>query len=405
MRDAKCRFSPLRTAFLAALPALCALTPEAQATTFTVNDSTDYPAHVAPNAANCAPASATPCKLRDAIAAATSDENPGDDIVFSLATGSTTIVLSSSLYVFPNFDTPITIDGANAAGGGRVTVNGNHVAPVFSVNRPTDSLLASMTIRNLDIQNGLNACASCTTDNGGGIRNYGHLMLDSVTVSGNVAEQFGGGIFNGGAGTLTVVNSTVSGNSGLRGGGIANKANLSVINSTISGNSERGRGALYNNSQGSAVVTNSTITGNTSSLDAFTAFYNLGTVTFTNTVIGDACGGLEDASHWTDGGGNLDSATTCGFSAANSKSNATLNLGPLADNGGPTQTIMPGAGSDAINFTVCTNAPFADQRDYLRPDPASVGLAAPCDSGAVEAGSVPSDRVFANGFGAPPIYQ
>jgi len=53
-----------------------------------------------------------------------------------------------------------------------------------------------------------------------------------------------------------------------------------------------------------------------------------------------------------------------------------------------------------INAIVCTNAPLTDQLDYLRPDPSSVGLATPCDVGAVESGSVLSDS-FAGGFARP----
>jgi hypothetical protein len=65
--------------------------------------------------------------------------------------------------------------------------------------------------------------------------------------------------------------------------------------------------------------------------------------------------------------------------------------------------MLPGLGSAAINAIVCTHAPLTDQRNYLRPDPLSIGLATPCDVGAVEVGSVLSDRIFADGFGPPPI--
>ena len=92
----------------------------------------------------------------------------------------------------------------------------------------------------------------------------------------------GGGIIN--SGTLTLMNSTVSGNHiaafGLvatgTGGGIANSGTLTVTRSTISGNrasgsagdSGEGLGGGIANSGGTLTVTNSTISGNTASAAA-----------------------------------------------------------------------------------------------------------------------------------------
>jgi hypothetical protein len=78
-----------------------------------------------------------------------------------------------------------------------------------------------------------------------------------------------------------------------------------------------------------------------------------------------------------------------------------LNLGSLQNNGGPTPTVLPQAGSAAINAVVCANAPPTDQRGLIRPDPDSAGSATRCDIGAVEVGSIP-DEIFANGFDGTP---
>jgi len=80
-----------------------------------------------------------------------------------------------------------------------------------------------------------------------------------------------------------------------------------------------------------------------------------------------------------------------------------LNLGTLANNGGPTQTMMPQPGSPAINAIACTGGPATDQRGYMRPDPGSTS-ATPCDIGAVEANSI-SDEIFKDGFGPAPSHQ
>lgn len=86
----------------------------------------------------------------------------------------------------------------------------------------------------------------------------------------------------------------------------------------------------------------------------------------------------------TDAGGNPD---------------ANPQLGALAGNGGTTQTLLPGAGSSAIdagNDSVCTAAPVngLDQRGVTRPQGAR------CDIGAVE---VVTDRIFLNGFDGTPV--
>ena len=53
-------------------------------------------------------------------------------------------------------------------------------------------------------------------------------------------------------------------------------------------------------------------------------------------------------------------------------------LGPLAANGGATPTLLPGAGSAAIDALVGVPCPGADQRGLPRPRFAG------CDAGAVE---------------------
>ena len=109
---------------------------------------------------------------------------------------------------------------------------------------------------------------------GGGIFNSGALTVTNSTISGNLASR-GGGICN--SGTLTVINSIISGNSndedsGGAGGGVYNTGTLTVINSTIADNlvvESHGwggfGGGIYNDNYGTATVTNSTISGNSAS--------------------------------------------------------------------------------------------------------------------------------------------
>ena len=95
-------------------------------------------------------------------------------------------------------------------------------------------------------------------------------------------------------------------------------------------------------------------------------------------------------------GYNLSDDTYCGgvFGGTDAL-NATLPFLGLADNGGPTPTMAPGAASDAIDFVPdasCVDA--VDQRGAPRPEGAG------CDAGAFEVGGtpVPFGRIFGDGF-------
>src|SRR5207245_6478552 len=81
---------------------------------------------------------------------------------------------------------------------------------------------------------------------GGGILNsYGTLTVSNSTLSGNSAYNGAGGIRNGG--TLTVSNSTLSRNSaGNSSGGIYNFGTLTVSNSTLTGNTADNGGGTLN---------------------------------------------------------------------------------------------------------------------------------------------------------------
>jgi predicted outer membrane repeat protein len=108
--------------------------------------------------------------------------------------------------------------------------------------------------------------------NGGGISNArstyfqilgaGTLTLRNTTVSGNTGHV-AGGIINGGGGILTIRNSTINGNTAdfTIGGGIVNQYVLDAINSTVSGNSAKTHGGgIYNTNI--AALANVTIANN-----------------------------------------------------------------------------------------------------------------------------------------------
>jgi hypothetical protein len=253
---------------------------------------------------------------------------------------------------------------------------------------------------------------------GGAISNsVGTLTVTNSTFSGNSAGE-GGAIYSS-SGPLTVTNCTFSGNSANSssgaGGAIFNSGTLTVINSTFSGNSANsnsysywGTGsAIYNTGAidiaGPQTVTviNSTFSGNSANgayAHGGAIYNNAGNIpgeaaNVTNSILANNPGG-NCFGAIVDGGNNLDSGATCGFSSLTvSLSNTDPLLDPagLANNGGPTQTIALQGGSPAINAgdeTVCALPPVnnLDQRGHRRPG----GGAANCSIGAYEYDSLPT---------------
>lgn len=124
--------------------------------------------------------------------------------------------------------------------------------------------------------NDLTVTGGSTETQGGGISNTGGgtLTLQNSTVTGNTVSDdeeivAGGGIWN--SGTLIVRRSTVSGNSASGGafaigGGISNNGTLTLESSTVSGNGASGGSAGANgggvSNAGTMSVQNSTVSGN-----------------------------------------------------------------------------------------------------------------------------------------------
>ena len=186
------------------------------------------------------------CSLREAIFNADDDAatysdcaaGTGDDTIdFDNALGAATITLGSTL---PAINDP---DGLTVNGGGNITLNGAGLYQVFFIHAG-----AVLTLDSLTVSNGFAA-------SGSGARNYGTLTVTNSTFSGNIAQGGdGGGIFNSGnSSTLTITNSTFSRNisqgSSIAGGAIFNDhGTLTVTNSTFSGNIAQGGdgGGIFN---------------------------------------------------------------------------------------------------------------------------------------------------------------
>ncbi|MCX7427700.1 MAG: right-handed parallel beta-helix repeat-containing protein [Planctomycetia bacterium] len=131
-----------------------------------------------------------------------------------------------------------------------------------------------------------------TSGCGGGIISSGTISITDSTISDNSAGGGGGGIYNNYVGTLTITDSTLSGNSAGGGGGIYNSGTLAIATSTLSGNSGSG-GGINNvgyNGTASVTITNSTLSGNlggtgTGGIASFDSYNGTATLTITNSTL------------------------------------------------------------------------------------------------------------------------
>jgi len=333
---------------------------------------------------SCKPiASVFPCSeqgIRDAIAAG------GGPHGFDCA-GEATVMTETQIEI----DNDVILDGQ-----GRLAINGNRAHRVFFVPASVTAELRRLTVS-----------GGATNFVGGGIRNYGDLTLTRCVVSENSAELVGGGISNGDSanegGELTIVDSTITGNTSELAAGISNSwGTMSVMNTTVAGNAA---GGLGNDVQGVATVTNSTVSENTGGWGGgvdnwgsltlvnctvsgnFTDFDGIvqgirnvefapGTLTVINTLIDGDCRG-----EITSLGYNIESpGDTCSFDQTGDQAGVLdPMLGELANNGGPTQTHALEEGSPAINQIPVVDCEVTeDQRGVARPQGPT------CDVGAVE---------------------
>ena len=224
-----------------------------------------------------------------------------------------------------------------------------------------------------------------TGQEGGAVFNQKTATITNDTFTSNTATIYGGGALLNAAGTMTVTGSTFSGNTGPGGGAIDNDTTLNISNSTFTGNTggTNGGGAIDN--FGTTTVTQATFAGNSSPYGANILNYTGFTLKISMSIVangqggGPNCGGGQPV---IDAGYNLDTGTSCGFATANHSLNGTSpQLGPLATNGGPTQTMALPPGSpavDAIPASTVGCAGSTDQRGTTRPQGSS------CDIGAYE---------------------
>ena len=309
-----------------------------------------------------------------------------------------------------SFNGDATVTGSTISGN-TTQVNGGGIYAYQSVT------LSASTVSNNTGQSG----------GGGGVWSYDVSTTGTSSfVSGNTTVHGGGGIF---AYTANLSGITVSNNkSTYDGGGIQVQNDATLANSTIANNATgycecRATGGMSANAM---TVTNSTFTGNFGGYFGYGALYAKDVTLYFNTIVGNTAmpvntraGGVaffnsaNMVSNIISGNSSNDvytyptRAVTGGYNIITRVGFATLpadtitscspssnlNLGPLAYNGGATQTMALLDGSCAIDAgpdaTPLPGGVTSDQRGLLRP----YGVRA--DIGAYE---LQPDVIFADGF-------
>ena len=290
-------------------------------------------------------------------------------------------------------------------GENSLAISGANTSQVFNIAAGPTAQISGLTIE--DGNGG---------STGGGVYNAGTLVLAEVALVGNTSSLLGGAIYAAPGSTTTINDSVISGNTSVWGGGIYEVFGTLTLNgSTVAHNSVTGEAigggifdygtatisdsTVYDNSAlgnagagggiavyGSATVIDSTVTDNTADFAGgieyapeapATDFLNLqNTIVSGNTTQGQVPNLYGNV---TDNGYNLLGAELQGhLSGTGDVFSANPLLGPLTDNGGPTQTMTPLVGSPAIDAGDPSQVNTADQRGVNRP---SGGV----DIGAVQA--------------------
>lgn len=319
------------------------------------------------------------CSLRQAITAAQTDSAVGG---CPAGAGADSIRLPAGVYklTIPGQNEGANLTGdLNVTGAGALTIepkgNGTVVIDAAGIDRVLEhSGAGSLSIRDLTLRGGRLGVAA---DGGGVLNSTGSLTLDGVTLIDNSAQAGDGGA-------------------------IANYAQLVMTNSTIYGNTaQRSGGGIY--APGSSVTNLRSVTITRNAADAFgtnsgngggVVVVGLATLNATNTVIADnfdntpapgqvvkdCASGVNFYPRYTLIGERDPVQCLIGFDPGTLLT-GDANLGPIGDHGGPTPTVIPGAGSplvDAAGSEAPDTCPARDQRGVTRPKGAG------CDIGAVE---------------------
>lgn len=430
------------------LVASLGLALSAQGADFIVNNTADVPDDN-PGDGLCRPLNAigNTCTLRAAIMEANA---LGGDAAHNLLVASGTYLLTRA-----GADEDAASTGDLDISSYISITNGTNNPPVIngnSIDRVFDILAGGrLDLTNARVTGGLANLPSTTTGGAFRVDDGGRLLLEQVQVDGNIAN-IGGAIYS--DGQVQVEDSEFFHNAILddnvvlefaNGAAILNRGLLSIMRSTFRDNGFMpgddgkflaGEYAVHQRrgfvAQPIAFVINSTFVGNTNGIfsDGVPLGITHSTIArngsrglrflpdlgnpgalqlavSTTVIAGHAkdCNDIPSNQPEYDVANNINASTddTCGFTGFNDYPSIAYPLFPaLADNGGPTPTLLPTPGTALIDPIGITCEVSTDQRGLARPiDGDQIGGAL-CDIGAVEYDpqadpDFPED-LFADGF-------
>ncbi len=287
------------------------------------------------------------------------------------------------IYLAGDVPGTLNMSGSTVADNQSTGGDGGGISSDFETLIVSDSLIARNTAAlaggGIHSQSGsLNLLRVTIAENGadtegGGVHvEGGDGLITASTISGNTNDASGAGIATLGA-ALEIVNSTISENVSLQfeGGGIYQgpAASLELLNVTVTANeAEKGAGIAIADTAGMTRLDNSLIAGNINDDTRYP---------------GDVWGAVDYTSRFNLIGNGADLTGIVDGLDGNQIGTTALpidpQLGPLSNNGGATWTHALLIGSPAIDAADTAIAPVEDQRGVPRP----IGLAA--DTGAFEA--------------------
>jgi CSLREA domain-containing protein len=286
----------------------------------------------------------------------------------------------------------MTISGMTLTGGTATTADGYRGGGVFAEGLSQASFDDVRIIGN-------------AANQGGGLHVVGGMLmlerssiLDNQLVDIGITNLHGSGIYISSA-TVGAWAVTVAGNSGAlsaSGSVHVHGSTWATFTDSTFANDASARGVRSYNTN--LELIRCTITGNAYSGLSYGSYDGTNYLTLAGTILAGN-GGLGLSGCYISSGivthaYNIETGDTCGFSAANGDLiNTDPILGPLADNGGLTQSRLPQTGSPAIDLIPASSAYCGghDQRGTLRPtDDDSNGQAA-CEAGSVEIGLLFTD--------------
>ena len=286
------------------------------------------------------------------------------DETYSLVFGATSSDATGDLDIRDD----LTIVGLSPT---QTSISGGGIDRVIDVKSDASFTL---TLSNLKIESGLTVGPS---NHGAGISIEAgvftpEVFLSNVWLTGNhqVAGGDGGAIHN--EGILYIENSLIEDNSGTRGAGVFNApgATLTMSNTTLSGNdSDAEGGGLY--SDGNVTLRNVTVAENSSGTNGGGIYAAGGTLDIANSIVADnsAGGSGPDVQGTIANSVNNIIKDAAGITVTSgSFLNTDPMLGSLTDNGGELDSYSLLASSPAIDGADRALMPNTDQRGFLRGD-------------------------------------